>query len=65
MRIPPPSRLPPRSCSRRSYAVSEKLYQQQALDRVLGDPNMGGQQQSGGQAGGEYYDADYKVVDGR
>ena len=42
------------------YAVSEKLYQQQAPQ---GDPNMGGQQQSGGQAGGEYYDADYKVVD--
>ena len=41
------------------YAVSEKLYQQQAPQ---GDPNMGGQS-SGGQAGGDYYDADYKVVD--
>ncbi len=41
------------------YAVSEKLYQQQAPQ---GDPNMGGQQ-PGGQAGGDYYDADYKVVD--
>ena len=42
------------------YAVSEKLYQQQAPQ---GDPNMGGQQQGSGQQGGEYYDADYKVVD--
>ena len=44
------------------YAVSEKLYQQQAPQ---GDPNMGGQagQGAGGAQGGEYYDADYKVVD--
>ena len=44
------------------YAVSEKLYQQQAPQ---GDPNMGGQggQSDGGASGGDYYDADYKVVD--
>ena len=41
------------------YAVSEKLYQQQAPQ---GDPGTGGAQ-GGGQQGGDYYDADYKVVD--
>ena len=41
------------------YKMSEKLYQQQAPQ---GDPNMGGQQGAGPQ-GGQYYDADYKVVD--
>jgi len=43
------------------YKMSEKLYQQQAPQ---GDPNMGGQ--TGPQSdpqGGQYYDADYKVVD--
>ena len=38
--------------------MSEKLYQQQAPQ---GDPNAGGR--PGGDAGGEYYDADYRVVD--
>ena len=43
------------------YAISEKLYQQQAPQ---GDPNMGGQQPGGDPNGGQqYYDADYKVVD--
>ena len=43
------------------YAVSEKLYQQANPQGAAGaGPDMGGQQ--GGQ-GGDYYDADYKVVD--
>ncbi len=44
------------------YKMSEKLYQQQAPQ---GDPNMGGQAgpNPGGAQGGQYYDADYKVVD--
>ena len=44
------------------YKMSEKLYQQQAPQ---GDPNMGGQAgpNAGGAQGGQYYDADYKVVD--
>ncbi len=43
------------------YKMSEKLYQQQAPQ---GDPNMGGQAgPNGGAQGGQYYDADYKVVD--
>ena len=43
------------------YKMSEKLYQQQAPQ---GDPNMGGQPTGdAGAQGGEYYDADYKVVD--
>ena len=43
------------------YKMSEKLYQQQAPQ---GDPAQAGQQggAQGGQ-GGQYYDADYKVVD--
>jgi len=41
------------------YAVSEKLYQQQAPQ---GDPNAAAGAQ-GAQGGQEYYDADYKVVD--
>ena len=44
------------------YAVSEKLYQQQAAQGAAGGADAGAQQ-SGGQQGGEYYDADYKVVD--
>ena len=45
------------------YAVSEKLYQQANPQGAAG-PDMGGQQggPTGGQ-GGDYYDADYKVVD--
>ena len=44
------------------YKMSEKLYQQAAPQ---GDPNMGGQAgpNPGGPQGGQYYDADYKVVD--
>jgi molecular chaperone DnaK len=43
------------------YKMSEKLYQQQAPQ---GDPNMGGQAgPNAGPQGGQYYDADYKVVD--
>ncbi|MBE6989822.1 MAG: molecular chaperone DnaK [Ruminococcaceae bacterium] len=42
------------------YKMSEKLYQQQPQ----GDPNMGGQPGGDpGAQGGEYYDADYRVVD--
>ena len=41
------------------YAVSEKMYQQ-ANPQGGYDPNAGAQ---GGQAGGDYYDADYEVVD--
>ena len=47
------------------YAVSEKLYQQANPQGAAGaGPDMGGQQggNPGGQ-GGDYYDADYKVVD--
>ena len=47
------------------YAVSEKLYQQANPQGAAGaGPDMGGQQggPNGGQ-GGDYYDADYKVVD--
>ena len=54
------------------YAVSEKLYQQAnpqganpGYDTNTGyDPNAGaGYGQPGGGAGGDYYDADYEVVD--
>ncbi len=42
------------------YKMSEKMYQQ----APQGDPNMGGQPTGdAGAQGGEYYDADYKVVD--
>jgi molecular chaperone DnaK len=40
------------------YQMSEKLYQQQAPQ---GDPTQGASET--GTQGGEYYDADYKVVD--
>jgi molecular chaperone DnaK len=44
------------------YAVSEKLYQQANPQGAAGGPDMGGQ--PGGDAQqGQYYDADYKVVD--
>ncbi|MBR3640408.1 MAG: Hsp70 family protein, partial [Oscillibacter sp.] len=44
------------------YAVSEKLYQQSAPQ---GDPNAAAQgaDPNANAAGGQYYDADYKVVD--
>ena len=43
------------------YKMSEKLYQQQAPQ---GDPTQAGQQGGPqGDQGGQYYDADYKVVD--
>ena len=44
------------------YKMSEKLYQQQAPQGGAEgcDPNCGG---DCGNNGGEYYDADYKVVD--
>ena len=43
------------------YKMSEKLYQQQAPQ---GDPSQAGQQGGAqGDQGGQYYDADYKVVD--
>ena len=43
------------------YKMSEKLYQQQAPQ---GDPTQAGQQGGAqGDKGGQYYDADYKVVD--
>ncbi len=46
------------------YAVSEKLYQNAAPQggQQQPGPDMGGQQSGGGQQG-QYYDADYKVVD--
>ena len=48
------------------YAVSEKLYQQANPQGTQGGaqtgPDMGGQQ-AGGAQDGQYYDADYKVVD--
>ena len=48
------------------YAVSEKLYQQANPQGAQGGaqtgPDMGGQQ-AGGAQDGQYYDADYKVVD--
>ena len=48
------------------YAVSEKLYQQAnpqgAQCGAQAGPDMGGQQ-AGGAQDGQYYDADYKVVD--
>ncbi len=45
------------------YAVSEKLYQQANPQGAAGaGPDMGGQQ-PGGEQQGQYYDADYKVVD--
>jgi molecular chaperone DnaK len=42
------------------YKMSEKLYQQQAPQ---GDPNMGGKDPGAAGREGQYYDADYKVVD--
>ena len=49
------------------YAVSEKLYQQTNPNGAQGgagsDPNTGDQNPGGNPGGGEYYDADYKVVD--
>ena len=46
------------------YAVSEKLYQQANPQGGAGfDPNAAAGGQQGGQAGGNYYDADYEVVD--
>ena len=43
------------------YKMSEKLYQQKAPQ---GDPTQAGQQGGAqGDQGGQYYDADYKVVD--
>ena len=48
------------------YAVSEKLYRQANPQGAQGGaqagPDMGGQQ-GGNAQGGQYYDADYKVVD--
>ena len=47
------------------YAVSEKLYQQQAPQGDAGaqqDPGASSGPQQGAD-GGQYYDADYKVVD--
>ena len=46
------------------YAVSEKLYQQANPQGAAGaGPDMGGQQGGQNGQGGDYYDADYKVVD--
>ena len=46
---------------KRIKAAGEKLYQQQAPQ---GDPTQAGQQGGAqGDKGGQYYDADYKVVD--
>ena len=46
------------------YAVSEKLYQQTNPQGAAGaGPDMGGQGAQGGSQEGQYYDADYKVVD--
>lgn len=46
------------------YAVSEKLYQQaNPQGGAQPGPDMGGQQAGGNAQGGQYYDADYKVVD--
>ena len=43
------------------YKMSEKLYQQQAPQGEQAGPDAGAAGQ--GAQGGEYYDADYKVVD--
>ncbi len=51
--------------TKRFYAVSEKLYQQQAPQGDAGaqqDPGASSGPQQGAD-GGQYYDADYKVVD--
>ena len=51
--------------TKRFYAVSEKLYQQQAPQGDAGaqqDPGASSGAQQGAD-GGQYYDADYKVVD--
>ena len=46
------------------YAVSEKLYQQANPQGAQGGAQQAGPDASqGGAAGGQYYDADYKVVD--
>ena len=44
------------------YAVSEKLYQQANPQGGAAGPDMGAQGDGGAQQG-QYYDADYKVVD--
>ena len=46
-------------CIRDSYAVSEKLYQQANPQGA----QAGGQPGADAGAQGQYYDADYKVVD--
>ena len=49
-------------CQHRSQsAVSEKLYQQANPQGAAGAGPQAGQ--DAGAAGGQYYDADYKVVD--
>ena len=46
------------------YAVSEKLYQQANPQGAQGGAQQAGPDAAqGGAAGGQYYDADYKVVD--
>ena len=45
------------------YAVSEKLYQQANPQGAAGAGSDMGGQQPGGEQQGQYYDADYKVVD--
>ena len=45
------------------YAVSEKLYQQANPAGAQGQPNPGAGAGNGGAQGGDYYDADYTVVD--
>ena len=45
------------------YAVSEKLYQQANPQGAQGAQQPGPDAAQGGAAGGQYYDADYKVVD--
>ena len=45
------------------YAVSEKLYQNANPQGGAAGPDMGGAQSDSSAQQGQYYDADYKVVD--
>ena len=45
------------------YAVSEKLYAQANPQGAQGGSQTGPEADAQGAAGGQYYDADYKVVD--
>ena len=50
--------------SKAFYPIAEKMYQQaNPQGGAQPGPDMGGQQAGGNAQGGQYYDADYKVVD--